>query len=863
MASASDFKDAVDALQKTNAELGRAVGDSVKTGLKGAAKDITKPFTDSLSAIPGMSTLGGLGKTLFNKALSTRKEKKAQELLRKQLGVSKEQFKLLKDEKSLSDKRQAVNDSLMAASENLLGFSGEKFSAMMAGAFNPGMNRVIKGHGENAQKTITGMDTLFKDQMKATISGNKLLENPKPTAAETEAAQKAESKAAREQSVFHDIRDGVIGLNDTFMQKMKEKGSAGLGLIAALIAAPIVALLAFFKEIGSQLKMLGITGKGGLVAKMFAPIGKLFAGIKNFFKAFTVVKKITPFIDDIIKGVKTVLKPIGSFFSKLGGFFSKMIRFVKPLIAASGQATGILKFASGFGRILGKLFLPVTIVMSAFDFITGFIDGWAQSDGDSIVSKFIDGIGGALSSLVGNLIGMPLDLLKDGVSFIMGMLGFDKAAAALDSFSFKDLIMDIVKMPFDLLSNAVDYITGLFTGGTDLMGDMGNIMDIAKNFIKSILRSVLPNPDGGFIAKLASKAIPDSIYKFAGLDPKTGQELPKEEASGPTETIQSLGNQINKEQMVQGKRGISDDDFLESVGREDRAAIKQFKLAEEIEQGKLSTKIKNVVSNLGETIGNFFSGIKDKVLGIFGDFMVFQFVQDTFDQLFTTIKALFGGDFSLENFTALFGSLLDIVYMPLNLIVNTVKDMFSIGDPNEPFSLSNFIFGPDGIITKVVNFFTDIFDIDFGKLFGDILGSAGAIGGKIAGFLGFGGGDEKTGKIQLPLQKQMSKEQMIQSKSTTSDEEHMDSIGRENVLVAKMRDLEQGKKVAELDRLRERQSNEERITNEKLARQSAVGGGNNNSTNISTSDKKVENHYPAMTQPQSATLNANLQSAAL
>jgi hypothetical protein len=274
------------------------------------------------------------------------------------------------------------------------------------------------------------------------------------------------------------------------------------------------------------LKLLGITGQGGLVAKMFAPIGKLFTGIKNFFKSFDVVKKITPFIDDIVKGAKTVLKPIGNFFTKIGNFFSKMIGYVKTITNASKSASGILKFASGFGRILGKLFLPVTIVMSAFDFITGFIDGWKESDGDSIVSKFIDGVGGGLSKLIGNLVGMPLDLLKDGVSWIMGMLGFDKAAEALDSFSFKDLIMDIVKMPFDLLSDAVDYITGIFSGGTDLMGDMGKIADTAKNFIKSVLRSVLPNPDGGVFASLASKAIPDSVYEFAGLDPKTGKELP-------------------------------------------------------------------------------------------------------------------------------------------------------------------------------------------------------------------------------------------------------------------------------------------------------------------------------------------------
>ena len=176
------------------------------------------------------------------------------------------------------------------------------------------------------------------------------------------------------------------------------------------------------------------------------------------------------------------------------------------------------------------------------------------------------------------------------------------------------------------------------------------------------------------------------------------------------------------------------------------------------EIGKFFTDIYNSVVNfftvtipaaIASAI-SFLTQIKDKVVGIFtglwtevqnlfGDFAVFQFVQDTFGRLFSSIKAIFSGDFSLENFTKLFGSLMDIVYMPINLIVNTVKDMFSIGDPNEPFSLSNFIFGPDGIVTKVINFFKDLFDIDFKALLGDLLGKLGKIGSKIAGFFGLGG----------------------------------------------------------------------------------------------------------------------------
>ena len=148
------------------------------------------------------------------------------------------------------------------------------------------------------------------------------------------------------------------------------------------------------------------------------------------------------------------------------------------------------------------------------------------------------------------------------------------------------------------------------------------------------------------------------------------------------------------------------------------------------------------LTQIKDKIVGIFTGLWTEVQNLFGDFAVFQFVQDTFGQLFSSIKAIFSGDFSLENFTALFGSLMDIVYMPLNLIVNTVKDMFSIGDPNEPFSLSDFIFGPDGIVTKVFNFFKDLFNIDFKALLGDLLGKLGKIGSKIAGFFGLGGGGD-------------------------------------------------------------------------------------------------------------------------
>ena len=64
----------------------------------------------------------------------------------------------------------------------------------------------------------------------------------------------------------------------------------------------------------------------------------------------------------------------------------------------------------------------------------------------------------------------------------------------------------------------------------------GSIADGATSLLKSILRGILPDPSGesdgvfGFIKKAVSSVIPDGVYEFAGLDPKTGEAIPEPES---------------------------------------------------------------------------------------------------------------------------------------------------------------------------------------------------------------------------------------------------------------------------------------------------------------------------------------------
>ena len=326
--------------------------------------------------------------------------------------------------------------------------------------------------------------------------------------------QKAENEARREgeqnQTLMEDIRDGILGIQDGLIKGLsglKDKGLMGLGILAGLIAAPFAALVAFFTQLGAEVKMLDKFMKGGL-SKLFSPIIKFFDGVADIFKGgpkdLKVFGKATDAITDFISGVKKIFKPITDGVGKILGF-------VKTSTAVMDGFAPVIKFAQGIGKVLGKIFLPITILMTLIDTVTGFIDGFKE-DG------LIGGIEGGITGLVNSIIGMPLDLLKKAVGFILGLFGFDNAKAAIDSFSFQDLISDLIGSIFDGVKGVFGFLTNLFDfSDTSPFAIFGKLVDIvfaplnlAINFVKGIFGFGDPEEPFsffGFITGLATKAI--------------------------------------------------------------------------------------------------------------------------------------------------------------------------------------------------------------------------------------------------------------------------------------------------------------------------------------------------------------------
>jgi hypothetical protein len=132
-------------------------------------------------------------------------------------------------------------------------------------------------------------------------------------------------------------------------------------------------------------------------------------------------------------------------------------------------------------------------------------------------------IGGAIKGLVNSIIMKPLDLLKDGVSWILEKMGFADASKALDSFSFEDMFTKLI-----------DFLVGGIQNVWDTFSDsMSNIGHTISEAFKEIVRAFLPE-EGSFGANF----VPDAVYEWAKATPPKPIDMDAEGAQGESANVQ-------------------------------------------------------------------------------------------------------------------------------------------------------------------------------------------------------------------------------------------------------------------------------------------------------------------------------------
>jgi hypothetical protein len=302
-----------------------------------------------------------------------------------------------------------------------------------------------------------------------------------------------------------------------------------------------------------------------------------FARLKTFF-TFGEDSKIGKIISSIGGRITAFAEVFRTAGTTINGFLEGPLKTMKNWFnILKGYLKAFGSMVGSVARVVGKIFAPIAVIITLFDTVKGAIDGYAEGG-------ILGGLEGAITGFFTSLVTKPFDLIKDAVAWVLGKLGWDSGSEFLKSFSFTEIFTNLVSGVFGYIESAVDFFKGLFTWDAsnpivaalsnvsefltgmvqsvkdfmvesfnkivdsiqsfDLMATLGNISNMAEDFLKGILRAVLPAADslvfdapsvtilgkefGG--GQINLNPIPDSLYEW--LDQPTPDVTPVPAAAG-------------------------------------------------------------------------------------------------------------------------------------------------------------------------------------------------------------------------------------------------------------------------------------------------------------------------------------------
>ena len=303
-------------------------------------------------------------------------------------------------------------------------------------------------------------------------------------------------RSIEQKAMFQNITDALSDLSDALLEGLEgliPKEGSGFGFLTgalALLAGFFTDIVQFFKRVIKKIKLSkigqGVTNMFNALKAKFSTIGKsiknskvgtfignLFNNLKNS-KLVLFIKGIFDKIKNskILTSVKNLLSGVfsgkGGFFSKLSNIFTKIKDFV-----TKGPFKVIGKFVGAIGRILGKVFLPFTILLGIFDFVKGFMRGYSEGG-------IIEGIKQGIMDVFDGLIGGFLRILAWIPAKLAELLGLKKLSKAISKFT--ETFIQSVK---DVFGGLVDIIVGIITfDGKKIEKGFGKIWEGIVNFAK-------------------------------------------------------------------------------------------------------------------------------------------------------------------------------------------------------------------------------------------------------------------------------------------------------------------------------------------------------------------------------------------
>jgi len=416
----------------------------------------------------------------------------------------------------------------------------------------------------------------------------------------------------------------------------------------------------------------------------FEKIAKLFTG-----KEGPLTQKVTKWMTKLT-GKGSFFAKIGDLFAKIGGLFGK--------IPGIGK---ILKFVKGALKFLGKIFVPVTVVMALWEAVSGFMTGFQETEGN-FFQKMMGGIGGALKGLLDFFVFGIAEMVQDAIVWLLELFGFDGAATAVGDFNLVGMIKEKVFAVIDwLMLIFQDPLAALGQLWDTITGGYATIMDLVWSPIQ--------------------KAIAWALRLF-GFD----------EAAADVEGFSLKG-------FIDGIFKTIKDWFLGIFNWGMEAGM--------TEDGEWSimTFINSVISTVKGWVTGLFSWASSEDEND-------SFIIKTVKNAITAAKEWLGKMFKFDSASDILASAFNVLTFFPNLIKDALLsvtewllDLFGFGEEAKAVAnAKNFSIG-DMIVTlldKLVTWLSDLFDFDIKKILADSLGALGDAGKKVLGWLGFGSDEE-------------------------------------------------------------------------------------------------------------------------
>lgn len=245
------------------------------------------------------------------------------------------------------------------------------------------------------------------------------------------------------------------------------------------------------------------------------------------FRQLNIVEKIFRTWGKTVGNISKAGKDAGILIDKISKPFKSVIASLKGVKDGSSVLGKSLKTLFNGFKTFGKFIaFPLTIVMGIIDAFKGFQAGQKRQVG--FFGKLIGGLGGAITGVLKGLVAMPLDLIKDLISWIAGKLGFENFSKLLDSFSFGELFQKIgdsitdgfVKF-FDgivyVLKNAWSGLMKPFQDGFSFGAVAEFIITLPYKFVTAIL-DLVKNGVSALLSIFGQEDAAASLDEFSFID---------------------------------------------------------------------------------------------------------------------------------------------------------------------------------------------------------------------------------------------------------------------------------------------------------------------------------------------------------